>query len=1143
MPFDLLCGSVIESQRARTSGCMGERFLKRVVRCALAFLLVLLVAEEVYAHGDHNLREFESERVEDVGTLTSREVRTLTGSLRPETITYQVSGYYDVERVAPATVTVIDNNEDDEAGVRVTPRRLTLKEGLTSEPDETSTDEWGTYEVVLTAKPEGYVRVRVASDDNYSAVVLSPTSLGFTADNWDTARTVTVWAVEDDDARDENVTITHDVERNGHVTAAASVTVTVIDDDEADVRVPPTSLTLEEGETGTYEVVLTAEPEGYVDVTAASDDTSAVVVSGATLRFTADDWDTAQTVTVEAVEDDDARDENVTITHDVSGYGRVTAAAGVTVTVIDNDEAGVRVTPERLTLEEGETGTYEVVLTAEPDRLVEVRVASGDYAVAFQTQTEMLFTADNWDTAQTLTVETLQDDDARDENATITHVVRSYGSNGTLTARVTVTVMDNDEADVRVTPTSLPLEEGETDTYEVVLTSEPEGYVDVTAASDDTSAVVVSGATLRFTADDWDTARTVTVEALADDDAGDESVTITHDVSGYGDVTEADAVTVTVMDDDEAGVRVTPESLPLREGETGTYEVALTSEPTGYVTIAPSVPLGTDVTVSPRSLTFTATDWGTAKALTVTVAEDDDTTTDPVVVLTLTATGGGYETVPPSKVDVVIEEDDHITPTERQVVKEAVRTIAASAVANVTTNIGARFSAPVGGGAVLTLAGQSVLAPAADSGWIVSDKHRGGPWHGGYAFDKAGRNLSAAELLRSSAFQVSLGAAEEGSILGGLSQWTIWGRGDMLFFDSDSSNERYDGDLVAGYMGVDVWLDERWLAGVAASRTGVKADYRLDGGGGELDLTTTAVHPYLRFAPDDRRELWVILGVGVGSIQNLREGVLEREDSKVKLYMGAAGGRLGLAPGAVGGVDVAFLGDLGFGALDSDAGTGLEAIDDLAVETWRARVGVEGSYTVVLWERTTLTPFVEVAGRYDRGGGDNETGVEIAGGVSYADPSSGLGLEARGNVLVLSSQSNYREYGGSMTLSMSAAGGGEGLSLALSPRLGRPRARAGALWRDDPFALAHRRADGGTPVSLEARIGYGVSVPGLRGLLTPFGEVRLWDGDDRRTRFGVRLDRRGLLRDVATLSVFAEQSSTGGGDMEERINLVAQWRF
>ena len=826
-------------------------------------------------------------------------------------------------------------------------------------------------------------------------------------------------------------------------TLTARVTVTVIDDDEADVRVTPTSLTLEEGETGTYEVVLTAEPEGYVDVTAASDDTSAVVVSGATLRFTADDWDTAQTVTVEAVEDDDAGDENVTITHVVSGYGRVTAAAGVTVTVIDNDEAGVRVTPTSLTLEEGETGTYGVVLTAEP-----------------------------------------------------------------------------------------------------------EGYVDVTAASDDTSAVVVSGATLRFTADDWDTARTVTVEAVEDDDAGDENVTITHVVSGYGRVTAAAGVTVTVIDNDEAGVRVTPERLTLGEGETGTYEVALTAEPTGDVTIAPSVPSGTDVTVSPRSLTFTATDWGTAKALTVTVAEDDDTTTtttDPVVVLTLTATGGGYEAVPARSVDVMIdeeiEEDDHITPTERQVVKEAVRTIAASAVANVTTNIGARFSVPVGGGAVLTLAGQSVLAPAADSGWIVSDKHRGGPWHGGYAFDEAGRNLSAAELLRSSAFQVSLGAAEEGSILGGRSQWTIWGRGDMLFFDSDSSNERYDGDLVAGYVGVDVWLDERWLAGVAASRTGVKAGYRLDGGGGELDLTTTAVHPYLRFAPDDRRELWVILGVGVGSIRNLREGVSEREDSKVKLYMGAAGGRLGLAPGAVGGVDVAFLGDLGFGALDSDAGTGLEAIDDLAVETWRARVGVEGSYTVALWERTTLTPFVEVAGRYDRGGGDNETGVEIAGGVSYADPSSGLGLEARGNVLVLSSQSNYREYGGSMTLSMSAAGGGEGLSLALSPRLGRPRARADALWRDDPFALAHRGGDEGTPVSLEARIGYGVSVPGLRGLLTPFGEVRLWDGDDRRTRLGVRLDRRGLLRDVATLSVFAEQSSTGGGDMEERINLVAQWRF
>ena len=514
MPFDLLCGSVIESQRARTSGIsgMGERFLKRVVRCGLAFLLVLLVAEKVHAHGDHNLRESESERVEELGTLTSGEARTLTGSLRPEDRPSPVDTFhfslserlyiYVVSDAAYGLLSVCLPNYFCQSGnfsratsgpfgrdalegpfdpgrhhLQVKPR---IEDGLEGEyaftlmavrdpdgvtvtplPSRLSEGRAITHEVVLKSPPQEEATVTLKSSD--PAVTVSPTTLTFArfgSPPWYDPQPITVSAVEDDNAVNEEVTITYQVGGYYDVERVAPATVTVIDNDEAAVRVTLTRLTLGEGETGTYEVDLTAKPEGNVHVTVASDDTSAVVVSGATLTFTADDWYTAQTVTVEAVEDGDAGHENVTITHDVSGYGRVTVT--VTVTVIDNDEAGVRVTPTRLTLEEGETGTYEVVLTAEP-----------------------------------------------------------------------------------------------------------EGYVEVTAASDDTSAVVVSGATLRFTADDWDTAQTVTVWAVEDDDARDENVTITHDVSGYGRVTAAAGVTVTVIDNDEAGVRVTPDKADVGGGGDG----------------------------------------------------------------------------------------------------------------------------------------------------------------------------------------------------------------------------------------------------------------------------------------------------------------------------------------------------------------------------------------------------------------------------------------------------------------------------------------------------------------------------------------------------------------------------------------------
>ena len=75
-----------------------------------------------------------------------------------------------------------------------------------------------------------------------------------------------------------------------------------------------------------------------------------------TLTFTADNWNTPQTVTVTVHHDDDAvDDEPVTITHIVSGgdYEDVTAA-DVEVTITEDDTTGVTISVTALELPEGE---------------------------------------------------------------------------------------------------------------------------------------------------------------------------------------------------------------------------------------------------------------------------------------------------------------------------------------------------------------------------------------------------------------------------------------------------------------------------------------------------------------------------------------------------------------------------------------------------------------------------------------------------------------------------------------------------------------------------------------------------------------------------------------------------------------------
>ena len=150
-------------------------------------------------------------------------------------------------------------------------------------------------------------------------------------------QTVPVAAAHDDDAYDERVTINHAVSGYDGVTTAEAVEVTVTDDDPAGVTIEPTELTVVEGGTGAYTIVLDTRPAGTVTVTPTSHEPAAAVSGPVT--FPPDEWNQPQRVTVTVGEDAGAIDELARITHAVSGYDEVVAAADVRLTLADNDLA------------------------------------------------------------------------------------------------------------------------------------------------------------------------------------------------------------------------------------------------------------------------------------------------------------------------------------------------------------------------------------------------------------------------------------------------------------------------------------------------------------------------------------------------------------------------------------------------------------------------------------------------------------------------------------------------------------------------------------------------------------------------------------------------------------------------------------
>ena len=255
------------------------------------------------------------------------------------------------------------------------------------------------YTVALTAKPTSNVELVVGVLGSKGITVgmspimfelpglgtLAAVELLFTPANWNTPQTVTVQAPDDDDSADDSATIYHGIIPGDSAEEYRSVPLIAlkvfVNDDDPGVTVSETTLTVAEGGSATYTVLLDTEAASDVVISVSSDNTD-VTVSPATLTFTTANWSTAQTVTVRAAQDSDAANDKAAISHAVVDadsdalYDGLRIAV-VTVTVTD-DDAGVTVSPATLRIPEGNNSTYTVVLDALPASDVVITVSSGN---------------------------------------------------------------------------------------------------------------------------------------------------------------------------------------------------------------------------------------------------------------------------------------------------------------------------------------------------------------------------------------------------------------------------------------------------------------------------------------------------------------------------------------------------------------------------------------------------------------------------------------------------------------------------------------------------------------------------------------------------------------------------------------------
>ena len=381
---------------------------------------------------------------------------------------------------------------------------------------------------------------------------------------------------------------------------------------------------------------------------------------------------------------------------------------------------------------------------------------------------------------------------------------------------------------------------------------------------------------------------------------------------------------------------------------------------------------------------------------------------------------------------------------------------------------------------------------------------------------------NARDLLTGSSFEVALGG-DDGGMPGA---WTLWGVGGDMDAFGGRPDERFsmDGEVFAGHIGLDYRFSGAMLAGVIISRTKGDVDYRFSGPVGDdggIEMQLTSAHPYLHWSPFQGLGVWGSVGFGRGA------ATLEDEKGAVKtgisLRMTALGARQELMP--IGRFALAIKADAFLVQMAADEHDDLPAV---AADTSRMRLALEGSRSFEFEGGSLLTGTLELGGLADGGDAETGAGAELGAGLAYQHP-GGLDIQARGHMLLTHEESEFEQWGASLSVTFDWGAQGEGLFFALVPTWGAPATGAEGMWETTQVAETFLAGETELGMNLDTRVGYGMNLPNGHGLLTVFGEMGKPTGAPPRLRLGTQLARLETDRSAVNLEIFAERMGAGPG--------------
>ncbi|MEG3845224.1 Calx-beta domain-containing protein, partial [Microcoleus sp. herbarium14] len=214
----------------------------------------------------------------------------------------------------------------------------------------------------------------------------------------------------------------------------------------------------------------------------------------------------------------------LTISSPSSGIGLGTTT-NQSVAITDNDTPGITIAPTTglITTEAGGKATFTVKLNSQPTASVTLGLTSNKTTEGTVDKSNVTFTPNNWNVAQTVTV-TGVDDLIADGNQAYQIITAADTTTTDVNyknlkpADVALINIDNETAGITIAPTAglTTTEAGGKATFTVKLNTQPTASVTLGLTSNKTTEGTVDKSSVTFTPNNWNVAQTVTVTGVDD---------------------------------------------------------------------------------------------------------------------------------------------------------------------------------------------------------------------------------------------------------------------------------------------------------------------------------------------------------------------------------------------------------------------------------------------------------------------------------------------------------------------------------------------------------------------------------------------------------------------------------------------------